>query len=202
METIMDQNRTLDGLMARMVDEFIQHNQAAKILRTMLDEAGVGLTPVIDHVTLRTLDIDRRAEQFIALGYAYDETLAYDDWYAKIYRKAGYPALFVDQAYAGDRGRTSIIPGWVQNFGDHVFHHIAVRVENIDTAVQQLKKKGIVFAGTIVGQRGGTLRQIFSSPEVVDGHPSSVLELAERHRGYQGFLPPQADSLMKSTAPR
>ena len=202
METIMDQNRELDGLMAHMVEEFVQHNQAGKTLQAMLDEAGVGLTPVIDHVTLRTLDIDRRAEPFIALGYAYDETLEYDDWYAKVYRKAGYPALFVDQAYAGDRGRTSIIPGWVQKFGDQVFHHIAVRVEDIERAVQQLKNKGIVFAGTIVGAQGGSLRQIFSSPEMVDGHPFSVLELAERHQGYQGFLPPQADSLMKSTAPR
>ena len=198
----MDQNRELDGLMARMVGEFVLHNQAAKTLQTMLDEAGVGLTPVIDHVTLRTLDIDRRAEPFSALGYAYDETLEYDDWYAKVYRKSGYPALFVDQAYAGDRGRTSIIPGWVQHFGNQVFHHIAVRVEDIEKAVQQLKHKGIVFAGTIVGARGGSLRQIFSSPEMVDGHPFSVLELAERHQGYQGFLPPQADSLMKSTAPR
>ncbi len=198
----MDQNRELDELIARMVGEFVLHNQTGKMLQAMLDEAGVGLTPVIDHVTLRTLDIDRRAEAFIALGYAYDETLEYEDWYAKVYRKSGYPALFVDQAYAGDRGRTSIIFGWVQNFGDQVFHHIAVRVEDIERAVQQLKKKGIVFAGTIVGAQGGSLRQIFSSPEMVDGHPFSVLELAERHQGYQGFLPPQADSLMKSTAPR
>lgn len=198
----MDQNRELDGLMARMVGEFVRHNQAAKTLQAMLDEAGVGLTPVIDHVTVRTLDIDRRAEPFIALGYAFDETLEYDDWYAKVYRKPGYPALFVDQAYGGDRGRTSIIPGWVQHFGDRVFHHVAVRVEDIDTAVRQLKQKGIVFAGNIVGARGDSLRQIFSSPEMVEGHPFSVLELAERHRGYMGFLPPQADSLMKSTAPR
>ncbi len=198
----MDQNRELDGLLARMVGEFLRRNQAATTLQTMLDEAGVGFTPVIDHVTVRTLDIDRRAEPFIALGYAFDETLEYDDWYAKVYRKAGYPALFVDQAYGGDRGRTSIISGWVQQFGDQVFHHVAVRVENIETAVRQLKQKGIVFAGNIVGARGDALRQIFSSPEMIEGHPFSVLELAERHRGYLGFLPPQADSLMKSTAPR
>ena len=198
----MDQNRELDELLARMVGEFLQRNQAATTLQTMLDEAGVGFTPVIDHVTVRTLDIDRRAEPFIALGYAFDETLEYDDWYAKVYRKAGYPALFVDQAYGGDRGRTSIIPGWVQQFGDQVFHHVAVRVENIETAVRQLKQKGIVFAGNIVGARGDALRQIFSSPEMIEGHPFSVLELAERHQGYLGFLPPQADSLMKSTAPR
>jgi catechol 2,3-dioxygenase-like lactoylglutathione lyase family enzyme len=130
--------------------------------------------PVVDHVTLRTMDIDRRAEPFLALGYAYDETLNYDDWYAKVYRKAGYPALFVDQAYADARGKTSIIPGWVAAFGDHIFHHIAVRVEDIDKAVNRLKTNGVVFAGQIVGPAGGQLRQIFSAPEVVDGQPFTV----------------------------
>jgi len=179
----------------------VARNRAAKILKGLLDDAGVGFFPVVDHLTLRTLDIDRRAEQFIALGYAFDETLQYDDWYAKVYRKVGYPALFVDQAYGGDRGKSSIIPGWVKTFGDQVFHHIAVRVEDIDKAVERLKKNGVVFAGKIVGAAGGQLRQIFSSPEMVDGQPFTVLELAERHRGYLGFLPPQADSLMKSSAP-
>ena len=197
----MDTNRELDGLLERMVTEYVARNRAAKILKGLLDEAGVGFFPVVDHVTLRTLDIDRRAEQFVALGYAFDETLEYDDWIAKVYRKSGYPALFVDQAYGGDRGKSSIIPGWVNIFGDKVFHHVAVRVEDIDKAVERLKKNGVIFAGNIVGAAGGQLRQIFSSPEMVDGQPFTVLELAERHRGYQGFLPPQADSLMKSTAP-
>ena len=197
----MDTNRELDGLLERMVTEYVARNRAAKILKGLLDEAGVGFFPVVDHVTLRTLDIDRRAEQFVALGYAFDETLEYDDWFAKVYRKSGYPALFVDQAYGGDRGKSSIIPGWVNIFGDKVFHHVAVRVEDIDKAVERLKKNGVIFAGNIVGAAGGQLRQIFSSPEMVDGQPFTVLELAERHRGYQGFLPPQADSLMKSTAP-
>lgn len=192
----------LDGLIERMIADYVAHNRAAQVLKAMLDDAGVGLSPVVDHVTLRTLDIDKRAEQFVALGYAYDETLKYDDWYAKVYRKSGYPTLFVDQAYPDDRGRTSIIPGWVKNFGDQVFHHVAVRVEDIEKAVERLRRKGIVFAGKIVGPPGGQLRQIFSAPETVDGQPFSVLELAERHRGYLGFLPPQADSLMKSTAPR
>ena len=197
----MDVNRDLDGLLERMVAEYVARNRAAKTLKAMLDEAGVGFYPVIDHVTLRTMDIDRRAEQFVALGYAYEETLEYDDWYAKVYRKVGYPALFVDQAYPGDRGTTSIIPGWVKKFGDQLFHHVAVRVEDIEKAIERLRNKGVVFAGKIVGASGGQLRQIFSAPEMVEGQPFSVLELAERHRGYQGFLPPQADSLMKSSAP-
>ena len=198
----MDCNRELDELIEQMVAKYIAQNVAARVLKSMLDDTGVGFFPVVDHVTLRTLDIDRRAKEFILLGYAYDETLEYNDWYAKVYRKAGYPTLFVDQAYPDDRGKTSIIPGWVKKFGDQMFHHVAVRVEDIEQAIHRLKNQGVVFAGNIVGAPGGQLRQIFSAPEVVDGQPFSVLELAERHRGYQGFLPPQADSLMKSTAPR
>ncbi len=197
----MDHAQELDDLMEKMVADYVAHNKAASVMKVMLDETGVGFWPVVDHVTIRTLDIDRGAEPFVALGYAYDETLKYDDWFAKVYRKPGYPALFVDQAYPDDRGKTSIIPGWVKKFGDRVFHHVAVRVENIEKAVDRLKQKGVVFAGKIVGAPGGQLRQIFSAPEMIDGQPFSVLELAERHRGYQGFLPPQADSLMKSTAP-
>ena len=198
----MDQTHELDDLMATMVATYVSRNRAAGVLKKMLDETGVGFSPVIDHVTIRTLDIDRGAEPFVKLGYVYDETLQYDDWYAKVYRKVGYPALFVDQAYPDARGKTSIIPGWVKKFGDKVFHHVAVRVEDIEQAVARLQQKGVVFAGNIVGAPGGPLRQIFSAPESVDGQPFSVLELAERHRGYQGFLPPQADSLMKSSTGR
>lgn len=198
----MDRNQELDGLLGKMVEEYLRRNSAGMILKKMLDQVGIGFTPVIDHVTLRTKGIDERAEPFVSLGYAYDETLEFDDWFAKVYRKTGYPALFVDQAYADDRGKTSIIPGWVDRFGDQAFHHIAVRVEDIEQAIERLKHHGVVFAGKIVGSPGDKLRQIFSASEMVDGQPFSVLELAERHRGYQGFLPPQADSLMKASAGR
>ena len=198
----MDQGAELDALISRMIGEYISRNQAAKVLRDLLEAAGVGFYPVADHLTLRTLNIDRRAEEYARLGYGYSETIEYEDWYAKVYRKVGYPALFVDQAYPDDRGRTSIIPGWVKTFGDQVFHHVAVRVEDIEQAIERLKAQGVVFAGQIVGTRGGQLRQIFTVPEMIDGQPFSVLELAERHRGYQGFSPPQADSLMKSTVVR
>ena len=195
----MPQTADLDAVITRMTEDFLMHNSAARVLRRALDEAGVGFVPVMDHLTIRTMDIDLRAKEFVSLGYGYDETLHYEDWFAKVYRRAGYPALFVDQAYLDDRGKTSIIPRWVQKFGDQVFHHVAVRVEDIEQAIIKLKAKGVVFAGEVVGARGGMLRQIFTAPEMVDGQPFSVLELAERHQGYQGFLPPQADSLMRST---
>ena len=89
--------------------------------------------------------------------------------------------------------------GVVKRFGDRTLHHIAVRVEDIEVAMDRLKKAGARFAGPIVGARGGPLRQVFTVPEEIDGAAFSVVELTERHEGYQGFSPPQADSLMKST---
>ncbi len=195
----MVQGRQLDELIEPMVGHYVATNRAARAIQADLDEIAVGLWPVLDHLTIRTSDIDRRAKEFVDLGYAYVETIEYGDWYAKVYRAPGYPALFVDQAYADERGRTSVIPRWVAKFGDRVFHHVAVRVNDIERSIARLTGKGVTFAGDIVGEPGGVLRQIFSVPEMVGGEPYSVLELTERHAGYLGFSPPQADSLMRST---
>lgn len=195
----MNQVTNLECVIGKYVEDYVSRNQAALIVRDALEEIGIGLFPVLDHITVRTLSIDDRSQEFLDHGYAFSETLQYDDWWAKIYRAPGCPALFVDQAYVDARGVTSIIPGWVNHFGDRTLHHIAILVEDIEAAIQRLSAKGVVFAGTIVGERGGDLRQIFSVPEQVDGLAFSVLELTERHRGYQGFSPPQANRLMQST---
>ena len=195
----MNPGAELETLVNRLIKDYVSRNQAAQILHQALDDVGVGLFPVVDHITVRTLAIDQRAEEFVRLGYTYSETLNYQDWYAKVYRAPGYPALFVDQAYEDERGKTSIIPGWVKKFGDQTLHHIAILVEDIEQAMQRLEVKGVAFAGKIVGEGGGDLRQIFTVPEKIDGEPFSVLELTERHHGFQGFSPPQADSLMQST---
>ena len=198
----MNQGIELERVITRYVDEYVAGNHAAAIVRDALVEIGIGLFPVVDHITIRTQSIDPRAEEFLLLGYAYSETLEYDDWWAKVYRAPGCPALFVDQAYGDERGKTSIIPGWVRQFGDRTLHHIALRVTDIEISIERLTAKGVKFAGQIVGERGGDLRQIFTVPEVVKGQAFSVLELTERHRGFQGFSPPQANSLMQSTMAR
>jgi catechol 2,3-dioxygenase-like lactoylglutathione lyase family enzyme len=199
-EVSMNAAEQLDEMLAAYVSDFVARNQAARILKQGLDRAGVGFPPLADHLTFRTDDIDRRAEEFLALGYSFSETLSYEDWFAKVYRKAGYPPLFIDQAYPDERGRPSIIPDWVRRFGDRTLHHVAVRVEDIEAAMARLREAGVRFAGAIVGQRGGPLRQVFTVPEDAEGAAFSVVELTERHQGYLGFSPPQADSLMKSTA--
>jgi hypothetical protein len=192
----------LEKLLRRYVAGFVQGNRAARVVSEGLRVIGVGFRPVIDHITFRTLNVEKRAQEFLRYGYEYDFELGvieYDTWWAKVYRKPGYPVIFIDQAYDGPRGKKSLIPDWVNAFGDKVLHHIAIQVDDIENAIFFLEKQGVEFVGNIVGDRGTDLRQIFSKPETKNGKPYSVLELAERHRGYAGFLPPQAQGLMEST---
>ncbi|RMH08197.1 MAG: hypothetical protein D6704_03600 [Nitrospirae bacterium] len=195
----MSQGRALEALVDRLLQDYLARNHAARVIKTMLDHAGIGLKPVLDHITIRTYQIDERAKEFEALGYCYTEILEYTDWYAKVYRAPGFPTLFIDQAYADRRGEKNVIPRWVDKFGDRTLHHVAVLVEDIERAVRRLEQEGVRFAGSIVGEKGAVLRQIFTAPELVEETPFSVLELTERHAGYQGFSPPQAHALMQST---
>ncbi|HQU28590.1 MAG: hypothetical protein R3B83_10190 [Nitrospirales bacterium] len=195
----MKRGTELEQVIMGYVQDYVSRNRAARVVCDGLEALGIGIFPILDHITVRTLAIDERAQEFLRCGYVYAETLEYEDWWAKVYRAPGCPALFVDQGFDGERGKSSIIPGWVRTFGDRTLHHIAVRVEDIEESMHRLGAKGIQFAGTIVGERGGDLRQVFTVPEQVEGQGFSVLELAERHHGYAGFSPPQANSLMRST---
>ncbi len=194
-----------EAVVRAAVRNFIRNNRAARLLDQELQKLGVGLFPLVDHITVRTFDVNKSAQKFLRLGFRWDRSigkngiLEYDDWWAKVYRKPGLPAVFIDQAFDGPRGKTSVIPPWVKRFSSHVLHHIAVRVEDIAKAVLTMKRRGIPFAGPIVGAKGTDLRQVFTAADVKGGHPFTVVELIERHRGYAGFSPPSADKLMKSS---
>jgi catechol 2,3-dioxygenase-like lactoylglutathione lyase family enzyme len=194
--------RAAEEAVRAYVTAYVQENGAAGILCDGLARLGVGLLPLVDHITVRTRDVETRAREFLDLGFRWDENigiLEFDDWWAKVYRKPGLPAVFIDQAYGGERGAASVIPRWVERFGDRTLHHVAVRVDDIEAAIAALRIQGVAFSGEIVGEPGTSLRQIFTRPEMRGEDPYTVLELAERHDGYEGFLPPQADGLMQST---
>jgi len=194
--------KSLDQLLSKYLEQFLEGNRVARELAISLKQTGVGIGPLIDHCTIRTHDVDSRARQFQDLGYAYDKNigvLEFDNWWAKVYRKPGHPALFIDQAFSDARGEQSLIPEWVDHHGDQCFHHIAILVASIEDAIEALNNKGFEMAGQIIGEDGSDLRQVFTDPEIKNGQVYSVLELIERHNGYQGFLPPQADGLMEST---
>ena len=192
----------LEKLIHHYVDHFVTHNHAAKVISDGLQVIGIGFRPIVDHITFRTLNVEERAREFLEHGYTYDDKLGvieYENWWAKVYRKFGYPVIFIDQAFDGPRGKGSLIPDWVKSFGDKVLHHVAIQVDDIEHAIYALEKQGVVFSGKVVGEKETDLRQIFTAPEMKNGKAFSVVELTERHRGYTGFLPPQADGLMEST---
>lgn len=184
------------------LEEFVANNKAAQVVSSGLKVIGIGLRPVLDHITFRALNVEERAKEFLNFSYTYDSKLGvieYDNWWAKVYRKAGYPAIFIDQAFSGHRGRGSLIPDWVETFGEKVPHHVTIQVDDIENAVFFLEKQGIPFVGRIMGSRGTDLRQIFAQPEVVKGKEFTVLELVERHRGYTGFVPPAVSGVAETS---
>lgn len=194
-----------EKVIADYIERFIENNSAAQVLAEELDRTGIGFRSIADHITVRTRDVVKRADEFLKLGFTWDREVGnnglieFEDWWARVLRKPGFPAIFIDQAYEGERGKTSVITPWVDRFGDRMLHHVAILVDDIEVAIARLNKLGIRCAGEIVGERGSDLRQIFTQADVKDGKPFTVLELTERHHGYTGFLPPQAAGLMKAS---
>lgn len=183
-----------------LLEDYFRENASARVYLEVCRD--LGWEAFVDHLTIRCMDVDSRAKEFLALGYTYEnEKIEYPDegWWAKIYRKSGLPPMFIDQAYADEKGKKSILPKWVQTFGENVLHHIAVRVPDIEKAISAMEKKGVEFSGEIVGRPKSRLRQIFTVSENRKGHAFSLLEITERNQGYEGFIPEQADSLMKSS---
>lgn len=191
-----------DHFFSEHIGAYLEADKAARFMASALKKCGVGLMPLVDHCAIRTHDVERRSVEFLDMGFNYDEkigVLDFGSWWAKVFRKPGYPALFIDQGYEGDRGKGSLIPGWVDAFGDKRFHHFALLVEDIEFAVEHMKSHEFQFGDEIIGGPGSGLRQIFSKPEIRNGLAFTTLELIERRGGYEGFLPPQADGLMEST---
>ena len=188
-------NRHIDAVIWDYIDRYTTGNRAATLLRGALEDLGVGLRPVLDHLSIRTLDVQERALEFEAMGFAYDDNLGVierDSWWAKGYRKPGFPAIYLDQAFPEARGAESEIPDWVARHTDGVLHHIAINVGSIEHAVERLTSLGIAFTGQIIGEPQSEYRQIYTEPEMIDGHAFTTLELVERRWGYTGFLSPSA----------
>jgi len=71
----VSQATNLERVIGEYVADYVSKNHAATIVRDALEEIGIGLFPVLDHITVRTLSIDERAQEFLGHGYAYSETL-------------------------------------------------------------------------------------------------------------------------------
>jgi catechol 2,3-dioxygenase-like lactoylglutathione lyase family enzyme len=192
-------NQHVERVIWEYIERYLAGNRMAARVNEVLVDAGIGIRPVIDHISIRTHDIQERALEFEALGYLYDDRLGVlerGSWWGKVYRRSGFPAVFLDQAFPDARGAESALPQWIEKFTDGQLHHVAITVDNIEHAVERYRSLGVTFTGEITGEPMSTFRQIYSDPEIVDGEPFTLLELVERRWGYAGFLPPVDSSPM------
>lgn len=190
-------NTHVDAVIQDYINRYCESNPDALLLRDTFESIGAGLRPVIDHLSIRTLDVAERALEFEALGFSYDDilgTMERDSWWAKAYRKPGYPAIYIDQPFGDLRGHESPMREWVERFGDSGLHHLALSVDNIDHAVDRMRGLGVHLSGSISGLVGGPFRQAYTTPVFVEGQPFTVLELVERRWGFIGFWSPMATS--------
>lgn len=196
----VDKQSSLDLKIGKYLTDYIQRNRAARVLSQGLRVVGVGLRPLISHIVFRSLDIDQRAIEFLNEGFEYDKDLGlirYPCWKSKVYRKAGYPAIVIDQACEDDHKSSSLIPEWVNIFSDQAVHHIAVFVDDLHEAIFYLEKQGVPFSEKVAGLRGSDLRMVFSTPEKVEGKAFNVLALLESH-GHGQILSPQTEGLFQA----
>ncbi len=185
---------------------YFDQNQAAQIYTEICHEENWPL--LLDHLTVRTLDVERSAQKYLAEGWSFSEKVDYraEGWWANVYRHPVMTAVFIDQAYPDKPEH--IIKKWVERFGEDEYHHIAMLLPptiEIEVAMIKLEERGVTFPGTVTGGRGSMLRQIFSAAQTKAGEAFSVLELAQRSTDpetgelYLGFISEQADSLMKDS---
>ncbi len=203
---ILDKYKSEKELYEPLLIYFEGNKAATKYAEICLEK---GWDYVIDHMAVRTHNVNSTAKKYEKLGWKYEDKVDYlkEGWWANVYRHSIYPALFIDQSYK-DTKKEKIIENWVDKFGEYKFHHIAVLMPEgikIEEAINLLKKKNVSFPGNIIGGKDSKLRQIFTQAELVNDHPYTVLELIQRNKDpntgkiYQGFINEQADSLMKST---
>ncbi|MFA6600299.1 MAG: VOC family protein [Candidatus Omnitrophota bacterium] len=187
-----------EALARAVIDRFVEHNRAAKVIANDLRVIGVGLRPVVDHLAFFTANIHKRAAEFTACGYApkgSGGSMKGSCWHARVYARPGYPSVMLFEPAAGSKG---CVEKWLHAFGEEVPHHLAVKVDNLENAIFYLEKQGIPFAGSALGSKDAKLRQIFASPDMKDRRPYTVLELTERHGGYEGFVEAHTCDLLKS----
>jgi hypothetical protein len=57
------------------ISRFLSENEAALYITNELSNFGVGLMPLINHCTLRTLDVDKRTGNLLTIGFFHDQAL-------------------------------------------------------------------------------------------------------------------------------
>lgn len=106
--------------------------------------------------------------------------------------------------------RESQFAAWVVVHGYDV-NHFTIRSPDIERTVAAFRRAGVPMKGSIEGRRGSKLRQsatvaVTENVPVMEGRrrttmpwPYAYLEIAQRRKGFEGFLGPQATHLFEMT---
>ena len=68
-------NQQVYVFFADYISRFLSQNESTLYIANELLNFGVGLTPLIDYCTLRTLDLDKRAGNLLPIGFSHDQAL-------------------------------------------------------------------------------------------------------------------------------
>lgn len=161
----------------------------------------------LDHIAYRVKGRHEAAEFFYSMfGYEFgtEFDVEFDDGskaQCYVLLPPVNPAILVREGpeiFISDGSPGSIVGDWVEaRGGTGGIHHIAYRVKDIDSVVEEWKKQGTVefLTEDIIDCPDDDLRQIFTKP--LDYMGGVIIELIER--GSKGFCEKSVKGLMNST---
>ncbi len=68
-------NQQVYVFFADYISRFLSENEATLYIANELSNFGVGMMPLIDHCILRTLDVNKRAGNYLPIGFSHDQAL-------------------------------------------------------------------------------------------------------------------------------
>jgi methylmalonyl-CoA/ethylmalonyl-CoA epimerase len=151
----------------------------------------------LDHIAFRVHDIDSVVEFHTkTLGYTMVQEMTLDFGGTRaMSRVLNLPGTsfytFVDQGLDPD----NVVSKWVAKYGSGL-HHMAYLVDDIGTAAETLRDRGMAFTTDHVIDTGGGLKQLFSLP-----HPVTrvITEIIQREKDDVFFVQENVIELIRST---
>ncbi len=176
----------LDKIFDGYIKNICEDSIAIKTFFRALSLVGIGARPVLDHIIFRTSSPRQIIAPFLEFGYGRDlnARILPDSSSWEIYRCENAPAILLSIPHTKEE------LDWLNRWEDDHPYVIAVRVKDIDQAVFNLEKQGVIFLRPSTGSAKENLREIAIAPSTVEGMDKSFLLLVERHQQSRDFYAP------------
>lgn len=167
--------------------EFRAHYPVADAFLKSLSLVGVGVWPVADHLLFRVYDGAPKTEELLALGYKLkSKKVAHESRGSLItaYAQVSFPDILIETPSKKGVGEAS---QWIEKNNQQELAGLAIRVEEIESAVYFLEKQGVKFHYPIHGKTPEALRWIKMSISENDGASDSAFFLLERRGAWDHY---------------